>query len=320
VTVAATAWPPELERRIAQTVAVRDTDALPRVDEAGDVIERDGRRLQVMHNGLVVVADSYYGDWMTEIIRRLGGHHEPQEEVVFAAVLRRLAASEVIAPAMVELGAFWGYYAMWFLRELADAGARALLVEPDPGNLDLGRLHLQLNGLQATTLRASVGTEHGRRSAFRCERDGRVRLTREVTLPGILDEQELARVDLLLCDTQGAETELLQGGAEALAAGRVRFLMISTHHHSISGDALTHQRCLHAVRAAGGHVFAEHTVSESCSGDGLIAASFAPEDADLEVPVTRVRARDSLFGEPELELAAALGEPVPDELRALSGR
>ena len=32
--------------------------------------------------------------------------------------------------------------------------------------------------------------------------------------------------------------------ASALADGRLRFLIVSTHHHSISGDPLTHQKCL----------------------------------------------------------------------------
>ena len=41
-------------RRIALTVAVRDTDAIPKVPNAGEVIVRDRERLQVMHNGVVV--------------------------------------------------------------------------------------------------------------------------------------------------------------------------------------------------------------------------------------------------------------------------
>lgn len=36
-----------------------------------------------MHNGVKVIAGGYYGSWMTEIIRLLQGHHEPQEERVF---------------------------------------------------------------------------------------------------------------------------------------------------------------------------------------------------------------------------------------------
>jgi septal ring factor EnvC (AmiA/AmiB activator) len=59
---------------------------------------------------------------------------------------------------------------------------------------------------------------------------------------------------------------------------------------------------------AGATVLAEHTVGESASGDGLIAVSFDPRDEDLTVPVSHVRAVDSLYGELEHELAAAQQE------------
>ena len=66
-------------RRIELTVAVRDTDVMPKVANAGEVIVRDGERLQVMHDGVVVSEGRYHGAWMTEVIRQLRGHHEPQE-------------------------------------------------------------------------------------------------------------------------------------------------------------------------------------------------------------------------------------------------
>ncbi len=50
---------------------------------------------------------------------------------------------------------------------------------------------------------------------------------------------------------------------------------------------------------------AEHTVAESYSGDGMIAASFDRRDADLRVPISYARAGESLFGEPLDDLAAA---------------
>ena len=69
---------------------------------AGEVIERDGVRLQVMHNGLVIEAGCYHGEWMTEVIRRLRGHHEPQEELAFYTLVEQLRA-DTPAPVMVEL-------------------------------------------------------------------------------------------------------------------------------------------------------------------------------------------------------------------------
>ena len=103
--------PDDLNRRVEITVAVRDTDAIPKVPDAGEVRDQDGQRIQVMHNGVLIEEGCYYGAFMTEIIRRLRGHHEPQEELVFHRIIERLAA-EAGEKAMVELGAFWSYYSM----------------------------------------------------------------------------------------------------------------------------------------------------------------------------------------------------------------
>ena len=299
--------PTDAARRIALTTAVRDTDVIPKVPNAGAVEEVEGGRpVQIMHNGLMIDEACYGGPFMTEIIRELRGHHEPQEELVFHRLLERLAAERRAAgeaPAMVELGAFWAYYSMWFLRALP--GARAIMVEPDPNNLEVGRSNFGLNGLEGEFLRAAVGGRPGGRIWITAESDGRARQVPVVSLDSLMSERGLARLDLVLCDTQGAELSVLMSARAALVAGRVRFLVLSTHHHIFSGDPLTHQRCLAFMEDIGAHVIAEHSISESCSGDGLIAASMDPRDRDLSVEVSHVRSRDSLFGEPEFEIERA---------------
>jgi hypothetical protein len=108
---AKTTFEPALQRRIDMTLAGRaDCDPIPKVDGAGEIV--DG--VQLMHNGVQVVAGGYYGDWMAEIIRELRGHHEPQEELVIHNILARLG-KDTHAPVIVELGAFWAYYALWAL-------------------------------------------------------------------------------------------------------------------------------------------------------------------------------------------------------------
>ena len=70
---------------------------------------------------------------------------------------------------------------------------------------------------------------------------------------------------------------MLLGCAGALAQRRIRILILSTHHHAVSGDPLTHQRCLRILLDAGAaSLVAEHSVSESCSGDGLHRRIVAP--------------------------------------------
>jgi FkbM family methyltransferase len=289
-------------KRIALTVSCRDTDAIPKVVDAGQVL--DG--VQVMHNGVQVVEGGYYGEWMTEVIRQLRGHHEPQEEVAFHAVVERLAATAGPAPAILELGAFWAYYSLWFLRRIP--GGRAFLVEPDPAYLEIGRRNIELNDMEARCLQAAVGRGPVAPRPFECESDG---VTRDVPIEGLsslLDRFGLENVDLLFADVQGAEWPLLDGGRDVLAAGRVRFVIASTHHHVISGDPLTHYRCLDLLRELGAHIVCEHSVAESYSGDGLIVASFDERDRDLHVTVSRCRVADSWFGDPLRDLEAAWRE------------
>jgi FkbM family methyltransferase len=208
---------------------------------------------------------------------------------------------------MLELGAFWAYYSIW--AKLRIPQTRLLLIEPDQANLDVGRRNLELNGLEATFVHAAVGAEHDARVTVTWDSDGQPHPGRAVTVDGLMADRHVATVDLLLVDVQGAELEALRGAACALADRRVRFLVVSTHHHTISRDPLMHQRCLRLLVDAGAHIVTEHSILESCSGDGLIVAAMFDVDHDLHADVSVVRARDTLWGEPEIELARALGVP-----------
>src|SRR5687768_1816503 len=76
--------------RIEMTVRCRDCDGIPKVERAGEILDEGGGLVQIMHNGIRVVAGGYYGSFMTEVIQRLQGHHEPQEELVFHEILKRV--------------------------------------------------------------------------------------------------------------------------------------------------------------------------------------------------------------------------------------
>jgi FkbM family methyltransferase len=289
-------------RRIELTTAVRDTDRIPKVPNAGQTTIHDGVRVQIMHCGVLIEQDCYYGSWMTEVIRRLRGHHEPQEEVVFHELMSRLG-HDTTAPVMVELGSYWAYYTLW-LKHLHPE-ATCILVEPDPQHLRVGQRNLALNRVDGHFIRAAAGREHGGQLRLRCESDSVTRTTPLVSVDGLLATQPIDRIDVLVCDVQGAELDVLGGAQEALRTDRIRFLLVSTH--AIPRDPVLHQRCLAFLQDAGAHIIAEHSIPESCSGDGLIVASFDPRDRDLTVAITIGRARDSLDGELEWRLARLNG-------------
>ena len=97
-------------------------------------------------------------------------------------------------------------------------------------------------------------------------------------------------------DIQGAELPFLKSIDKAVACERLRFIMVSTHHSSISGSSTTHPDCVETLRELGATILVEHDVVESFSGDGLILASTQPEDRDLWFPeISRNRAETSLF-------------------------
>jgi hypothetical protein len=91
-------------------------------------------------------------------------------------------------------------------------------------------------------------------------------------------------IELLHMDVQGAETGFIRSMRRSEAARRIRFLVVSTHHESISGSASTHDDCLEELRSQGAVVLAEHSVAESFSGDGLIVASLNARDRWLQLP------------------------------------
>jgi FkbM family methyltransferase len=284
---------PEEAHRVKITTAAGDTDAIPKVADAGLLRVQDGTSVQVMHNGVVIEEGCYHGRWMTEVIHRLRGHHEPQEERAFHEIVQRLRA-DTPAPVMIELGSFWAYYSLWLAHEIP--GTRSVLVEPDAHNLATGLRNFALNGLTTEHhVQAAVGLPDGGTTDLAWESDGMVRTLPLVSVDGLAARLGLDRVDLVLCDTQGAEVDALRGMADLAGRGGLRFLVISTHHQTITGDPLTHDRCLEVLAQLGAQIIAQHTVLESASGDGLIVASLDPRDTDFHVEVSRTNPSASLF-------------------------
>ena len=286
-------------RRVHITSGCHDCDELPKAPHAGQIVGDETGRYQIMHNGLQVLEGGYCGEWMTEIIRRLRGHHEPQEEKVFHELLARIPAGGT----MVELGSGWAFYSLWFARQVRDA--RLVCVEPDPANLNVGERNFRRNGVSGRFVRASVGNRSLPPRPFPCEAGPPVD-TPEISVDDLVAREALDAIDLLFADIQGAELSMLHGAAHAIAAGKIRFVIVATHHHTISQDPLTHQHCLTWIQEHGGHVICAFNVVEGYSGDGMIAASFRESDRSLpSIEVSRNHPTNSLFRELEYDLAEA---------------
>ena len=189
------------------TVSCADTDVLPRVWDAGDIVQVDGMAVQVMHNGILIERDSYCGPWMTEIIRCLRGFHEPQEELVFAKILDRIVSS-ADSPAMIELGCWWSFYSLWFCKVLPVS--RVVAVEPDLEYLNVARRHFALNHESADFVHGGIAAGHALSTpGFLAQSDGQVHDIPQYDLAQLLEMHGLERASLVLADIQGAETALI---------------------------------------------------------------------------------------------------------------
>ncbi|MDB5168808.1 MAG: hypothetical protein JWO41_164 [Candidatus Saccharibacteria bacterium] len=295
----------DVERRSKMTISCNDTAEIPKVKNAGNILKHKGKKVQVMHNGTMVLAGGYYGEWMEQIIKQLKGHHEPQEEKAFYHVLQRLNKKQ---PVMIELGSFWAYYSLWFKSAFPDG--TAVCCEPDPTNLQLGRANMALNGFNESKnllfVQAAAGHEDGKKVLL--ELDSERGKTFEAVIrsvDSIAQEQSFKTVDILHMDVQGVELSALEGAKQMINSGKVRFLVVSTHHYVFSGDPMTHHKCEQFILEHGGHIITSHNVIQSFSGDGLIVASFDKQDKDFHVAIS-VNTGQALFRPYELDIATMM--------------
>lgn len=197
-----------------------------------------------MHNGLKVVRDGYYGPGMTELLIQNKGCHEPQEEVVFSQLLSTLPPKST----MIELGAYWGFYSMWFVSTISEG--KAYVLEPDQSNLEVCRRNFKENNLAA---------EFSNRSIGQFDPDVSV-----VTVDDLMAEHALASVQVLHADIQGAELEMLEGSANSLANGMIDNMFISTHSEGL------HQKCIKKLKKHNFDILIDIKPAQSFSVDGLI--------------------------------------------------
>lgn len=141
------------------------------------------------------------------------GVHEPLEEFAFQQMLRQVPK----APIMLELGAYWAHYSMWMKQ--ARPEARLHMVEPETANIAAGQANLALNKMDGTYIQGFVG-----RGAFEVD--------------PWMAQQGLTWLDVLHCDIQGYEADMIEGAAQALEQRQVGYWFISTHSQSLHHDMI----------------------------------------------------------------------------------
>lgn len=272
--------PEEWADRIRIAAACRDADHLPRAPRSGEVIKVDDVACQVMAPGVLVAVDCYHGAPMTQLIALLRGVHEPQEEKCYYEIIRHVREQ----PVMLEAGAYWAYYSLWMLT--ARPGAECHMIEIDRALLDVGIRNFELNRRKGIFTHGGFGapdlspwSTHLHGAYIRALPSGKIFFDRPpptpgfhlniplLTIDGYLSANQIDFLDVLHVDIQGEERNLLKGARLALSDKRIAYIFMSTH---ISD--LFHTQCLSDVCDAGYRIVAEHNISDSFSGDGLIVA------------------------------------------------
>ena len=281
-------------RRIELAVSCRDCSVLPRVEDAGKLIGSGPDAVQIMHNGIRTYCGTHYGDYNVEVIRQLQGVHEPQEERVFFEVLKQMPSGGII----LELGSFWAYYSLWFLREVANG--QAILVEPVPSALEAGKRNFALNDQQGTFVHAAISDECRPCEEIELWKDFRVE-AESTNVDAIMESQGIKFLHILHADIQGTEGRMLRGARNALSSRRIGWVFISTHSEYI------HRVCVDELRHHGYAIVAQHTPAESHSVDGLIVASSV---SSKRIPVSRRRTLNSRYLKFRAWLRTRILEPL----------
>ncbi|MCB9169344.1 MAG: FkbM family methyltransferase [Flavobacteriales bacterium] len=231
--------------RIHSAQASADNQYIRHVPDAGTF---NANNDLVMHNGLLIDPQSYYGVAMLELLVRNRGVHEPQEEYAFQEVLADVPEGGV----MVELGAYWSFYSMWFHARIR--GARNYMVEPE--HLEAGIRNFQLNGMIGDFTRAYVSD---------CAEAGLDPGTvPTICLDRFVLEKGIRSIDILHADIQGYEHKMLLGAETLLNERRVGYLFISTHSQDL------HERCRHHLEGKGYVNVCAADLEGSYSHDGLL--------------------------------------------------
>lgn len=267
--------------RISATVSCRDCDHIPHIEAAGNVVSGDPD-YQLMFNGVKVVKGSYHGEWMTNVIGFLGGHHEPQEEKVFFEVLGEMEPGAV----MIEAGSYWAYYSCWF--QYSVVGARNFLIEPNPRKLELGKQNFKLNGFDGRFFRAFIGAEHVKGAEF-VDWDGSRDQVDMFSIDEFSAKQDIEFIDMLHADIQGAERDMLAGCKRMIGENRIGYIFLSTHGEN-------HTPCISFLVEHGFRIIAEHSIADSVSGDGLIVACARQYGSLQSVEITHHNPARSLAG------------------------
>lgn len=233
------------QKRIDDVKSCPDNANIKKVENAGKVVK--GK--QIMHNGLKIQLGSYYGPEVSLQLFVNEGVHEPQEELVFQEVLKKMKKNAT----MLELGSFWSFYSMWFNSEVE--GAKNFMIEPDKFNMGFGIRNFKLNKMKGSFTNAFISSKTINETT-----------PKTICVDDFVNTHNIDFVDILHSDIQGFELEMLKGAENLIEQDKIGYLFISTHSNEIHND------CLIFLKSKGYLILTNIDLDKTFSIDGLIVA------------------------------------------------
>lgn len=235
----------EWEYRIRIALESSYNSFIPRVADAGVI----SKGFQVMHNGLKVSIGTYYGLPITKMLYKNKGVHEPEEEKIFMDVISKMP----VDPVMVEMGSFWAFYSMWFLK--ATKNGKVFMIEPEEKHIKVGQRNFKKNNLQASFDNYFIGRESSVNGK-----------TPVICLDDYVHTKGIRHINIAHADIQGFESEMLLGATKILEAIMIDYFFVSTHTIEL------HYDCIDFLKKYNYKVVFEVDPAKAASFDGFILA------------------------------------------------
>jgi len=234
---------------------ISQLNAIRKSKNGGAIIEYNNSKYQVLHNGNLVKCGKGAQDFNKNILKILNGFMEPEEEIFFCDILKKLPEDIV----MIELGSNWAAFSMWAKRE--KPASKIILVEPIEDLLLVGKHNFEVNKLMDDNVKfinAYIGNEEITIDGVKVKKDI------NITIEDLFKDFELGKIDILHSDIQGYEYDMLMGSRNLLEKGLINVLFVSTHGYHI------HEECYKIVSSYNYTCLCNIPRDQATSTDGLL--------------------------------------------------
>ena len=188
------------------------------------------------------------------------GRYEPQETAIVRSILKS-------GMTFVDVGANWGYFTM-LAASLVGQSGRVLSLEPDPRLFPILKENVARGELdQVTVLQLAAANEAGTLSLAGYDENeenfglsklasgnaekGPIFQVNADSLDRILKSRQLASIDLMKMDIEGAEGFAIAGLKRSLSERRIRRLLLELHPAELAGHGSSAAEVIGTLRDAG---------------------------------------------------------------------